>query len=110
MDPNACLEGLRANMRKLYNTKDMTMYDVEPILDDIVGEFKALDEWLTRGGFPPAAWASRFAGPEVDAYTDYLRGIESKTLLEWLEIPEGEGELNFSTKNLVISVLKEWLS
>ena len=54
MDPNATLTELREAARG-YWTAPPT--DTEEAGLRVVELFEALDEWLTRGGFLPEAWA-----------------------------------------------------
>lgn len=62
MDPNETL----ARIRQLIDTE---FRDVEnspavsrPRLAELTEHFRALDDWLSRGGFPPEAWGR----PETD--------------------------------------------
>jgi hypothetical protein len=52
MDPNACLTEIRAAIAALEGP-DADLYDVQELVD----KFRALDEWMTRGGFAPEGWA-----------------------------------------------------
>jgi hypothetical protein len=51
MDPNAALEGIRGIYRRVIH--DGAMRDDA---EELASRIAALDEWLTRGGFPPSAW------------------------------------------------------
>ena len=64
MDPNATLNELRETAQYV---KQLT-YDgsieigtdeMERFLGEMVDHFQMLDEWLTRGGYLPAAWERR---------------------------------------------------
>ena len=48
MDPNAAL----AEIRAILSRDDLDLMDYERLADLIA----ALDEWITRGGYLPAAW------------------------------------------------------
>ena len=50
MDPDLLLRQIR---RKVHNYRvGMGMPNLEGLISDI----EALDEWLSKGGFPPEAW------------------------------------------------------
>lgn len=49
MDPNAVLAKIRAAVEESFTVSDCSV-------DDIAEAFQALDEWLSKGGFLPAAW------------------------------------------------------
>lgn len=51
MDPNALLTRLRAEVTSHREHGDG---DASALVD----AFEALDEWLSRGGFPPASWVT----------------------------------------------------
>lgn len=53
MDPNEALRALRAACDKL--DSDEEFHDATDVLYE---HFRALDEWLSRGGFLPEAWSS----------------------------------------------------
>lgn len=60
MDPNAALARLRDAMNDLSGRVHPSIIDPFGSLDDIrdaLEAFEALDEWLTNGGFLPAAWS-----------------------------------------------------
>lgn len=57
MDPDAVLANARAasaRAAKIYQTFDDPRY--AEALQEVDEAFRALDEWLTKGGFPPAVW------------------------------------------------------
>lgn len=61
MDPDAALAAIRKAVRELNKVRDgATIADLDQ-LDYLIYEFvehvEALDEWITKGGFLPAAWA-----------------------------------------------------
>lgn len=71
MDPNAALEAVRttlATFHALSKESDDSGVALEhdvvvSMLEDLVEAVKALDGWMTKGGFPPDAWLkSRDAG------------------------------------------------
>jgi hypothetical protein len=55
MDPNTVLVELRSRLTgelpKCYDTSDWAEYYLE-----IREQWSALDEWLSKGGFPPDDW------------------------------------------------------
>lgn len=57
MDPNTTL----ATLREAYSTWEDTIGNAEgPLIDvgcDMRDAIVALDEWLSKGGFLPTAWA-----------------------------------------------------
>jgi hypothetical protein len=53
MDPNATLRTLRDTIERWRLGRESTAQAMESVADS----FGALDEWLARGGFPPAAWS-----------------------------------------------------
>jgi hypothetical protein len=52
MDPNAAL----ANLREMVAESDAGDVDPADTAWEFQEQFKALDEWLSKGGFKPAAW------------------------------------------------------
>ena len=62
MDPNAALAAIRQAIDQLeHETLDRD--DEIPALYAVVEHFRALDEWLQRGGFLPEAWEYTDRGP-----------------------------------------------
>ena len=71
MDPNATLEILRYHVEEFRKTFDAVdrpeRYATTPGADNhlidtaetVVESLGALDEWLTKGGFPPSEWYDR---------------------------------------------------
>ncbi len=60
MDPDEALANLRKLMQQLYDElpgPDIQSTRIEDLASEIVEQFEALDGWLTRGGFLPAAWS-----------------------------------------------------
>jgi len=55
MDPNATLKALRAAIQDHEDSEGDSECDVY----EIVELFEALDEWMSKGGFTPDAWAVR---------------------------------------------------
>lgn len=53
MDPNAALEAIRSMVSDVLAGETG---DAQYTLDELAETFRALDEWLSRGGFKPAAW------------------------------------------------------
>lgn len=60
MDPDQVLAELREFIHSLQPVRDgdptINTGDVGDELIEIMEKFEALDEWLTKGGFPPADW------------------------------------------------------
>jgi hypothetical protein len=58
MDPDATLATIRENLA-IVDSRNDTPLPTETLVDAIdtlVTATKALDEWLSNGGFRPAAW------------------------------------------------------
>jgi hypothetical protein len=54
MDPDVCL----ARIRELTTCAALALGDARmEFLEDLAEQAQALDEWLTKGGFLPQAWA-----------------------------------------------------
>jgi hypothetical protein len=76
MDPTTTLMFMRSLARKL-RSGDFDAGDEE--LDAhalFLGAFEDLDEWISKGGFPPESWASAFrrANDAVQAANRAARG------------------------------------
>lgn len=56
MDPNAALVEIRDVIRKIRDDRTARTLDAFLELENITTAAEALDEWLTKGGFLPAAW------------------------------------------------------
>lgn len=61
MDPNELLRELRASVERLRN-EELDRDDEHELLYAVVEGFDNLDQWLSRGGFPPEAWRE---GPDA---------------------------------------------
>jgi hypothetical protein len=60
VDPNAALEHLRLNLAdwERYRTTDEYGTEVlDNIADEIATAAAALDDWMSKGGFPPRDWS-----------------------------------------------------
>lgn len=62
MDPNAALEAIRDRLRELTDALDAdeateNLGRFVRLTDELVEHVKGLDQWLSQGGFLPAAWA-----------------------------------------------------
>jgi hypothetical protein len=60
MDPNKALEQARAELERMdtFGDSDDSL-DIEAAYDAMVAvteAFRSLDEWISNGGFLPAAW------------------------------------------------------
>lgn len=56
MDPNAALEAARAQASLIVGRHEAGEEVETGHVELLVENFQALDEWLTKGGFAPAAW------------------------------------------------------
>jgi hypothetical protein len=61
MDPNKALEVARAELERMDTLGDSDdSFDIEASQEaarEVAEAFRALDEWISYGGFLPAAWA-----------------------------------------------------
>jgi len=53
MDPDAALDAIRSMVSDVLAGENG---DADDTLDMLAETFRGLDEWLSRGGFLPAAW------------------------------------------------------
>jgi hypothetical protein len=54
MDPDACLEEIRAKIKQINDEQDdMAALVMLPELTELV---EALDEWISKGGYLPKGW------------------------------------------------------
>lgn len=58
MNPNEVLNSLRVYSRNQYSMKSLSDETVREVLDNVLGKFSALDEWLSQGGAKPTDWES----------------------------------------------------
>ena len=63
MDPNAALEAIRSLVGDVYAGEVPEEMESDH-LDALAENFRPLDEWLSRGGFAPDAWAAEPADGE----------------------------------------------
>lgn len=79
MDPNETLNKIRLGVAQALQLADEYEADDDPpthedaeayigMLDELAQQFQALDDWLTRGGFPPEAWREGPDAPEERAH------------------------------------------
>ncbi len=57
MDPNIALDEIRTSVQEFKELSDDNFVDALIEADKIVERFEALDEWLSKEGFLPGAWA-----------------------------------------------------
>jgi hypothetical protein len=78
MDPNAALEELRKLIAEAAASSSETTDEIVDRLDTIAELVHALDEWLSRGGFLPAAWnyARKITVPDGWTFPQYWAAIE----------------------------------
>lgn len=55
MDPDKCLETCRALARRILQEADLERIHTDKG-ERLAELFQGLDEWLTKGGFPPEDW------------------------------------------------------
>ena len=60
MDPNATIERIRSIVVE-NDTRDENadVLDTLAMLDEVTDAFQSLDDWISHGGFLPAAWQQR---------------------------------------------------
>lgn len=58
MDPNATLAQIREGLRLVLDESEESQYVDTGDCLDLANAVRALDEWLSRGGFRPDAWAT----------------------------------------------------
>ena len=56
MDPNQALEDARARVALLDATDVDDLEDSIGLMQEAIEAYRALDEWLPKGGFFPNAW------------------------------------------------------
>lgn len=54
MDPDVTLDNLRKLSRQMGDAEDSDTF--ETLAGEFVNAFADLDEWMSKGGFAPAAW------------------------------------------------------
>lgn len=64
MDPNEVLARLRAHLGSAERARSLA--EANNYRELACYRFMDLDEWLTKGGFPPADWIAKPAVYEVD--------------------------------------------
>ena len=57
MDPEVALAEIREQIEEFDGLSEDNFVDALRAADQITEHFKALDEWLSNGGFLPSAWA-----------------------------------------------------
>jgi len=57
MDPDVALAEIREQVEEFEGLSDDNFVDALRAADQIVERIKALDEWLSKGGFLPKEWA-----------------------------------------------------
>lgn len=57
MDPDAALATARSAIAAIRKGEDSHGEFMTDAHDDLADAFEALDGWITKGGFLPAAWA-----------------------------------------------------
>lgn len=56
MDPNAALLRIREITNEILHLPEHERQTRAKLADELADRFHSLDEWLSRGGFPPRAW------------------------------------------------------
>lgn len=64
MDPNLALSRLRDAIKTVRREQDeidtpMTERQLRNVLENMTDNAESLDEWLSKGGFLPAAWEEK---------------------------------------------------
>lgn len=61
MDPDACLQSMRACYEQMLDPsfEKCTNKEKEEISLELAGHIEALDMWLSSGGFPPDEWRTK---------------------------------------------------
>lgn len=88
MDPNATLFEIRDRQAAVKEALDGDG-DLAEAADELVDLVKALDDWLTAGGFLPAAWGDRVSAGKVEEIlsgTGITVGTQD-ALMAWLRKP-----------------------
>lgn len=89
MDPTACLQEIRELGEQIRNG------DVrESVIEDYTSAVIALDEWLSKGGFPPSTWTAGLVTLDdlhaLSEITDAcIHGYRVARLMESGEVLEG---------------------
>lgn len=72
MDPNQCLEQIRAAVNGILDdgpaslwTMDLDEPAVRLALVTVLMDIRDLDRWLSAGGFSPTAWQTSYTGRPV---------------------------------------------
>lgn len=76
MDPNETLRQIRDEVQAIRACSEDTPANREAVAShafDLAERVKALDSWLSQGGFPPEAWRE---GPDVPAEHIYVPAPE----------------------------------
>lgn len=94
MDPNEALAMLRQYADAMKVTSRHETERVYRIASTLAEQFEALDEWLSRGGFPPEAWregpdafgeertAHLYSLPEIKDGTGFPEGVRFRVVME----------------------------
>lgn len=102
MDPNAALKDLRDAVTGFYLSADSND-DGGPIDGgEIAEKFEALDEWLSKGGFAPAAWG----GPT--GTVDPAREVPADEIKALVTIEATERLINRARQALIVDESVEW--
>lgn len=64
MDPNEALRQIRTRVAALLNGGGRTQDEWDVMSSELAELVDGLDQWLTRGGFPPEAWREGPDAPE----------------------------------------------
>lgn len=97
MDPNETLRQIREHIADYWREGNDQVYPAEQALELFVG----LDEWLSRGGFPPEAWregpdafgeASPDEGDDEDEADNGLRA-EQGDRHDWWNVLDRDGKV-----------------
>lgn len=92
MDPNETLRLLRLTIKQMRVDEDPGVRKAHA--EEVAEYFEALDQWLSRGGFPPEAWregpdafgeertAHLYSLPEIKDGTGFPEGVRFRVVME----------------------------
>lgn len=76
MDPDAALADVRVSVSKLKNSRSAR---ASTTVAQFVAEVESLDDWMSRGGFAPAAWRVSPGRPRREEDGPILDGVTHGT-------------------------------
>lgn len=76
MDPDAVLEKARRAVAEMVAAGDCGSSAAADLLD----AFESLDQWMTAGGFAPAAWGGEVSRDDIEMAGAHLSGVGAAEL------------------------------